>query len=177
MKLMKTLSLAVLIASSSLSFAAPMKEAPPAKVVTVGHVRAVNELMVAMQVEKLMKTIAGTSRFATEEQRTAAFAKLEKVPPMKIHERLAYPLAQVISAETAKEMARFYTTPHGRKIVYKMYNSAGTFGDPLTAAEKAAEKADYKRPEYVKANAELAMADDAIRHEAFVLLQAIIKAK
>jgi hypothetical protein len=177
MKLMKTLSLAVLIASSSVSFAAPMAPLPPAKVVTVGHVKAVNELLVAMQIEKLMKTITGTSRFATEEQRAAAFAKLERVPPMKIYERLAYPLAQVISAETAKEMARFYLTPHGRKLVYKMYNSAGTFGDPLTPAEKAAEKADYKRPEYIKANAELAIADDAIRHEAFVLLQSIIKAK
>ena len=176
MKLMKTLSLAVLIATSAVSFAAA-PAAAPAKVVTVGHVKAVTELMAAMQAEKLMRTITGTSRFNSEEQRAAAFAKLEKVPPAQIHARLAYPLAQVISAETATEMARFYSSPHGKKIVYKMYNSAGTFGEPLTAAEKTAERNDLKSPAYLKASKELAAADEAIRHEAFVLLQAINKAK
>ena len=42
-------------------------------------------------------------------------------------------------------------------------------------ATDAAEKKEMKRPEYVKAKKELADADSAISHEAFVLLQAISK--
>ncbi|MES2318884.1 MAG: hypothetical protein V4631_15495 [Pseudomonadota bacterium] len=172
MKLMKMLGVAVLIASSALSFAAA-----PAKpvVVTVGHVKAVNDLMVAMQMEKLMRTITGTSRFAAEEQRGAAYAKLEKIPKEQIYARLAYPLAKVISAETAIEMTRFYNTPHGKKAVYRMYNSKSSYGEPPTPATTAIERKDMERPEYQKASKELAAADDAIRHEAFVLLQAILK--
>lgn len=177
MNLMKTLGFAVLIATGSVSLAAAPVAAPAKKVVTVGEVKAVNALLVAMQVEKLMRTVTGTARFATEEQRTAAFAKLEKVPPTQIHARLAYPLASVISVETANEMARFYGTPHGKKIVYRMYNTGGTFGEPDTKASIAAAKKDMQRPEYIKASKELAAADDAIRHEAFVLLQSINKAK
>jgi hypothetical protein len=177
MKLMKTLSLAVMMATSSLSQAAAPAAAPAKQVVTVGHVKAVNELLVAMQAEKLRRTVTGTARFATEAQRAEAFAKLEKVPATQIHARLAYPLASVISKETATEMARFYNTPHGKKIVYSMYNSKGSFGDPATPAATAAARKDMQRPEYIKASKELAAADDAIRHEAFVLLQSINKAK
>ena len=177
MKLMKTLVLAVSVATGSVSMAAAPVAAPAKKVVTVGHVKAVNALLVAMQAEKLMRTIAGTSRFATEEQRAAAFAKLEKVPATQIHARLAYPLASVISAETATEMARFYNSPHGKKIVYSMYNSKGSYGEPVTPAATSAQRKDMQRPEYIKASKELAAADDAIRHEAFVLLQSINKVK
>jgi hypothetical protein len=176
MKLMKMLGVAVLIASSAVSFAAAPAAAPAKPVVvTVGHVKAVNDLMVAMQMEKLMRTITGTSRFAAEEQRGAAYAKLEKVPKEQIYARLAYPLAKVISAETATEMARFYNTPHGKKAVYRMYNSKGWYGEPPTPATTAIERKDMERPEYQKASKELAAADDAIRHEAFVLLQSILK--
>lgn len=177
MKLMKTLGLAVLIATGSVSQAAAPVAAPAKQVVTVGHVKAVNALLVAMQAEKLMRTVTGTARFATEEQREAAFAKLEKVPATQIHARLAYPLASVISAETANEMARFYSTPHGKKIVYSLYNSKGGYGEQATPAATTAGRKDMQRPEYIKASKELAAADNAIRHEAFMLLQSINKAK
>lgn len=175
MKLLKTLGLAVLIASSTLSFAAAPAAAPAAFVVTNGHVRAVTDLMAAMQAEKMMRTITGTTRYASEAQRTAVYAKLEKVPPAQIYARLAYPLARTISAETATEMARFYSSSYGKKIVYQMYNSKASLNGPNGPAATAAERKDMQRPAFIKASKELAAADGVIRHEGFVLLQAIAK--
>ena len=175
MKLMKMLGLAVLIASSAVSFAATPAAAPTVGVVTVGHVKAVTSLMEAMQAEKLMRTITGTSRYASEEQRSAAYAKLDKVPKEQIYARLAYPLARSISAETAKEMARFYSSPYGKKIVYQMYNSKRGYGEPAPPALTPAERKDMQRPEFLKAQKALAEADDTIRHEGFLLLQQIAK--
>jgi hypothetical protein len=171
MKLLKTLGMAALIASSTSAFAA----APAAFVVTNGHVRAVTDLMAAMQAEKLMRTITGTSRYASEAQRAAAYAKLEKVPPAQIYARLAYPLARTISAETASEMARFYSTDYGKKIVYAMYNSRASYSESTGPAITAAERKDRQRPAFIKASKELAAADGVIRHEGFVLLQSITK--
>jgi hypothetical protein len=179
MNLVKMLGAAALIAATTMSVPAPAAPAAaPSKVLTVGHVKAVNELLVAMQAEKMMRTTASTSQYANEAQRTAVFAKLDKVPKEEIYARLAYPLAKVISAETATEMARFYNTPYGKQVVYQMYNSSGGMqGMGLTDAKAAgaAEKKELKRPEYAKAKQELADADSAIHHEAFVLLQAISK--
>ena len=175
MKLMKMLGLAVLIASSAVSFAAVPAATPASTVITVGHVKAVTNLMAAMQMEKLMRTITGTSRYASEEQRTAAYAKLDKVPKEQIYARLAYPLARSISAETANEMARFYSSPYGKKLVYQMYNSKGGYGEPATPSLTAAERKDMQRPEFIKAQKALADADDTIRHEGFLLLQQIAK--
>lgn len=175
MKLLKSLGLAVLIASSTLTFAAAPAAAPAAFVVTNGHVRAVTDLMAAMQAEKMMRTITGTSRYASEAQRAAAYAKLETVPPAQIYARLAYPLARTISAETATEMARFYATDYGKKLVYRMYNSRASYGEPTAPVVTAAERKDMQRPAFIKASKELAAADGAIRHEGFVLLQSIAK--
>ncbi|MES2019464.1 MAG: hypothetical protein V4484_23480 [Pseudomonadota bacterium] len=171
MKLTNTLALAVLIASSAVSFAAATPAAPAAPVITVGHVKAVTALMEAMQAEKLMTSIAYASKYSTEEQRAAVLAKVEKTPKDRIYARLAFPLAKVISAETASEMARFYATPKGKQVVYRMYNDAG---GPVPLGTPA-ERKDSKRPEFIKANKELADADAAIRHEGFVLLQQIGK--
>jgi sRNA-binding protein len=175
MKLMKTLGLAMLIVSSPLSFAAAPAAAPAAGVITVGHVQAVTDLMAAMQMEKMMRTITGSSRYASEAQRAAAYAKLEKVPPAQIYARLAYPLARTISAETASEMARFYSSSYGKKIVYGMYNSKASYGEQAGLAASAAERKDMQRPAFIKASKALAEADGAIRHEGFVLLQSIAK--
>ncbi len=178
MKFAKMLGVAAMLAATSIVIAAPAATAPaPSKVITVGHVKAVTALLAAMQAEKMMRTTAATSQYASEAQRAAVFAKLEKVPPAQIHARLAYPLAKFISAETANEMTRFYTTVHGKQVVYQMYNSSGGMqgmglGEPKPTA---AEKKELKRPEYVKAKRELEEADSAIHHEAFVLLQAISK--
>lgn len=175
MKLLKTLGLAVLIASSTLSFAAAPAAAPAAGVITVGHVQAVTDLMAAMQMEKMMRTITGASRYPSEARRSATYAKLEKVPPAQIYARLAYPLARTISAETASEMARFYSSSYGKKIVYQMYNSKASYGAPTAPAATAAERQDMQRPAFIKASKALAEADGVIRHEGFVLLQSIAK--
>ena len=176
MKLLKLLGLATLVASSAVSSAAAPAAAPaPVAVITVGHVNAVTSLMAAMQMEKMMRSITGASRYATEEQRKAAYAKLEKVPPAQIYARLAYPLARTISAETANEMTRFYTSSYGKKVVYQMYNTAATYGEPPPPAATADERKAMQRPEFIKARKALADADATIRHEGFVLLQSIAK--
>jgi hypothetical protein len=171
MELMKTLGLAVLIVSSPMSFAA----VPAAAVITVGHVQAVTDLLAAMQMEKMMRTITGSSRYASEAQRAAAYAKLEKVPPAQIYARLAYPLARSISAETASEMARFYSSSYGKKVVYRMYNSRASYGEQAGPPATADERKDMQRPAFIKASKALAEADGVIRHEGFVLLQSIAK--
>ena len=179
MKLVKMLGVAAMIAASSTSQAAPAAVAPASsKVITVGHVKAVTDLLAAMQVEKKMRTIAATSKYANEAQRAAVFAKLEKIPKEQIYARLAYPLAKSISAETANEMARFYNTPHGKQVVFGMYNSRGGLqGLGMGGQQKptAAEKKELTRPEYVKAKQELDAADSAISEAAFILLRAISK--
>ena len=182
MKSVKMLGMAALLAAGSISFAPAAMGAPaaaaPSTVITVGHVKAVTALLEAMQAEKMMRTTASLSKYANEAQRVAVFAKLEKTPKAQIYARLAYPLAKFISAETATEMTRFYNTPYGKQVVYQMYNSSGGMqGMGLGEAKAAsvAEKKEMQRPEYVKAKQELASADSAIQHEAFVLLQAISK--
>ena len=179
MNLVKMLGVAAVVAG--VTTIVPLQAAPvaaPSKVVTVGQVKAVTGLLEAMQAEKMMRTTASLSQYANEAQRAAVFAKLEKVPKEQIYARLAYPLAKTISAETALEMTRFYNTPYGKQVVYQMYNSSGGMQGMGLGAAKAADKAEkleMKRPEYVKAKKELAEADSAIHHEAFVLLQAISK--
>jgi hypothetical protein len=175
MKSMKALGLAVLIMSCSLSLAGTPAPAPAAPVITVGHVQAVTDLLAAMKVEKMMRTIAGSSRYASDQQRTATYAKLEKVPPAQIYARLAYPLARTISAETASEMAHFYASSYGQQIVYLMYNNKPSFGGPAKPAATAAERKDMQRPAFIKASKSLSEADGVIRHEGFVLLQSIAK--
>lgn len=175
MKSIKALGLALLVASCSLSFSPVRAASPAATVVTVGHVQAVTHLMAAMQAEKMMRTVWGMSRYASEQQRNAAYAKLEKVPPEQIYARLAYPLARTISEETANEMARFYSSSYGKKILYQRYNSKGSFGEPPAPAATATERKDMQRPAFIKASQNLAAADDSIRHEGFLLLQSIAK--
>lgn len=177
MRLMKTLGAAVLMGACSMSFAAAPAAvaAAPVGVITVGHVQAVTDLMTAMQMEKMMRTITGSSRYASEAQRAAAYAKLGKVAPTQIYARLAYPLARTISAETANEMTRFYTSSYGKKVVYQMYNSKVSYGNAAGPVATAAERKDMQRPAYLKASKALADADGVIRHEGFVLLQSIAK--
>ncbi|WP_426176967.1 hypothetical protein [Massilia sp. TWR1-2-2] len=177
MRLMTTLGLAALIAASPVTFAAAPTSAPApaAGVITVGHVNAVSDLLKAMQAEKMMRSITGSSRYATDAQRNTAYAKLEKVPPAQIYARLAYPLARTISAETATEMARFYASDYGKKVVYQMYNSGPSMREQRAPVATAAERKDMQRAAFIKASKALAEAQSAIRHEGFLLLQAIAK--
>ena len=175
MKLMKTLGAAALVLSSTLLSPFSFARAPAAGVITVGHVQAVTDLLAAMQMEKMMRTITGSSRYASEAQRSAAYAKLEKVPPAQIYARLAYPLARSVSAETASEMARFYSSSYGKKVVYQMYNSKASYGAQAAPTATTAERQDMQRPAFIKASKALAEADGVIRHEGFLLLQSIAK--
>ena len=139
------------------------------------HVQAVQELMAAMQTEKMIRNTASNSRYASEAQRKSVFDKLAKVPPAVIHQRLAAPVAKVVSAETAAQMTRFYNSPYGQKMLHRKYNSGPSMMMGQETTLSPAEKKELKRPEYVKASKALAEAEPAIEHETFVLLQAIIK--
>ena len=177
MNKMKMLCLAALLASSQIAFAAAA--AGPAAAVAPGapaasHVKPVQDLLAAMQSEKLMRSIASASRYSNEQQRKAVFAKLDKVAPAEIHLRLAAPVARLVSHETALEMTKFYTSSYGQKMLKSTYNSGPSFGDN-TPVPTPAERKLLKQPEYIKANKAMMEAEAGIRHEAFLLLQAISK--
>ncbi len=175
MKLMNALALAALLASSTLAHAAA-PAAAPVGAPAASHVKPVQDMLAAMQAEKLMRSIAGASRYANDDQRKAVFAKLDKVAPATVHQRLAAPVARLVSQETALEMTKFYASTYGQKMLKNTYNSGPSFGDN-TPVPTAAERKELKRPEYVKANKAFMEAENGIRHEAFLLLQAISKGK
>lgn len=167
----------------SLAFVAPAFAAvtPPAAqpaALKPAHLIAVQDLLGAMQVEKVLKGVAARSRYPSEGQKQAVLAKLDKIPPAEIYQRLAPALTPVISADTATEMYRFYTTPYGKQVIHKKYNSGAQFIMPgMTTAVPPEEKKERKRAAYVQASKALAEAEPAIEHEAFKLLQAINKEK
>lgn len=158
--------------------AAPAAAAAKAAAASPEHVKAVEDLLGAMEAEKVLRGVAGRSRYANEQQRQAVFAKLDKVPPAEVYRRMAPALAKDISLDTATEMTRFYRTPYGKKVVYDKYNNRAQIMFP-GAREVVApeEKKERKRAAYVQASQQLAAAQPAIEHEAFVLLQAINKEK
>lgn len=168
--------------SASATFAAPAVAttgAPAAPLAdaaapTPAHVKAVQDLLGAMQVENVVRGVAARSRFPSEDQRKAVFAKLDRMPPAEVAQRMAPPLARVISQDTATEMTRFYNTPYGKKVIHDKYNSRGGILFPGAAAAVAPEeKKERKRAAYVQASKALADAQPAIDHEAFNLLQQI----
>jgi hypothetical protein len=167
----------------SLVFIAPAFAATPAPaaqtaVSNAAHVKAVQDLLGAMQIEKGLRGVAGRSRYQSEAQRQAVFAKLDKTLPAEVYQRLAPPLASAISLDTAIEMTRFYNTPYGKQVIYNKYNSRAQIMMPgMVAAVPVEEKKERKRAAYVKASKELADAEPVIEHEAFTLLQMINKEK
>lgn len=132
-------------------------------------VKAAHDLLAAMQAEKLMRTVAGSSRYPTEQQRQAVMAKLDKVTPEEVYNRLAAPVAKLVTPETAVEMVRFYQSAYGQKVLKKTYNSGPSMYDDAPKPS-AAEKAELAKPAYIKADKELQAAKPAIRHEIFVLV-------
>lgn len=171
------LGLSIVFASPAFAATAPAVPAAPATATpNAAHLKAVQDLLGAMQVEYVLRGVAARSRYQSAAQRQAVFAKLDKVPPAEVYRRMAPALAPVISADTATEMTRFYTTPYGRSVIHKRYNSGPQIimggGQPAVAPE---EKKERKRAAFVQASKELAAAEPAIDHEAFKLLQAIGK--
>jgi hypothetical protein len=166
----------------SLAFAVPAFAAPaaaasaPVDAVTPAHVKAVQDLLGAMQIEKVLKGVAARSHYQSEDQRKAVFAKIDRTPPAEVYQRMATPLARAISTDTAVEMTRFYNTPYGKKVVYEKYNSRGGIMMPgMMVAVPPEEKKERKRAAYVQASRQLEEVQPAIDHEAFVLLQQINK--
>jgi carbohydrate-selective porin OprB len=158
--------------------AATTTPAPAAKAPDAAHVKAVQDLMAAMQAEKLMRSVASRSRYGSEAQRKSVFEKIDKTPPAVIYQRLAAPVARLVSAETATEMTRFYGTPYGQKVIHQKYNSGPQLMmSGMQAQVSPEEKKERKRAAYVKASKELADAQSAIDSEVFKLLQAINKGK
>jgi hypothetical protein len=174
MTMMKVLCLAAMLAAGAVAHAAPAAAPAPIGAPAASHVKPVQDMLAAMQAEKLMRSIAGASRYGSEEQRKAVFAKLDKVPAAEVYARLAGPVARLVSAETAQEMTRYYASSYGQKVLRATYNSGPSYGDN-TPVPTAAERKELKKPELVKAQKAFAQAEDGIRHEAFLLLQAVSK--
>jgi hypothetical protein len=165
----------------SLAFAVPAFAATPAPaaqgaVPAAAHVKAVQDLLGVMHTEYVLRGVAGRTRFPSEAQRKAVFARLDKMPPAEVYQRLAPPLARVISLDTAIEMTRFYNTPYGKQVIHNKFNSGPQLMFPgARPSVPPEEKKERKRATYVLASKELADAESAVQSEAFKLLQAISK--
>jgi hypothetical protein len=171
------LGLSLLFAAPAFATTAPAP-VPPRAAADPVHLRAVQDLLGAMKVEKTLNSVAGRSRYPTEAQRRAVYAKIDRTPPAEIYQRLAPAMAQVISTDTAVEMTRFYNSPYGRQVIAKKYTSRPQFVMPgMVETVPAEEMKERRRPAYVRASRELAEADPVLQHEAFKLLQAIDREK
>ena len=178
MKFAAHLVVAVSLAVAGPAFSATTAPAAQLAPASPTHLKAVQDLLGAMQIEKLVKGVAARSRYASEGQKQAVLAKLDKVPPAEIYKRMAPALTRAISADTVLEMNRFYNTAYGKQVIYKKYNSGAQLVMPgMTKAVPAEEKAERKRPAYVQASKALEEAEPVIEHEAFKLLQLINKEK
>lgn len=158
--------------------AAPAAPAPAAATAAPDAVRvkAAHDLLLSMQAEKLLRMTAGMSKFPSPAQREITMAKVEKVTPEMVYTRLSQPVARLVSTETALEMTRYYQSSYGQRLLKETYNG----GPRMYAADPTptpAEKAEQKKPAFVKANQEFKAAEPAIRHEVFVLLTEINKGK
>jgi len=174
---LKLLAAAGLMAISTLTLAAAPAAVPTTTAApSAMQVKAAYDLLAAMQAEKLTRTVAGGSRFANEQQRAAFMAKLDKVPATEVYNRLSAPVAKLVSAETAVEMARFYQSAYGQKVLQKTYNGGPSMYDDAPKPTPA-EKAELAKPAYIKADKEFQAAKSAIRHEVFVLVSQLAKAK
>lgn len=152
--------------------------AAPAALADAAHIHAVQDLLAAMQAEKLLAGVAARSHYQSLAQRQAVFARLDKVPPAEVYRRAAPALAPVISTDTALEMTRFYGTPYGRQVIHDKYNSSGGLILPGATQRIAPdEKKARARAAYVQASKQLADAEPAIDHEMFKLLQQINQEK
>ena len=178
MKLVVQALLGLSLAFAVPAFATTTAPAGQAAASSPAHVKAVQDLLGAMQVEKVLRGVAARSRYPSEAQRKEVFAKLDKMPPAEVYQRLAPQLTNAISADTATEMTRFYNTPYGKKVIYSKYNSSAEMLMPgMKAVVPPEERKERKRAAYVQASKELADAQPMIEREAFKLLQQINKEK
>ncbi len=177
MKTITALTLAGFMAVSPWTAAATTAAPAPAAAPDAAQIAAVHDLLAAMQAEKMMRLTAGSSNYANPQQRQAVYDKLAKVPAQEIYLRLAAPVARFVSGATATEMTRFYGTGYGKRVLFQTYNGGPGMYAEAAPKPTAAEKAELKRPAYLAADKALAGAQPAIQHEAFVLLQEIVRKK
>ncbi len=170
MKAVHTLVAGFTLAVASFSWAAPAATTPDA-----AQVKAAQDMLASMQAEKMMRATASASRYGSEAQRKSVMDKLARVTPAQIYQRMALPVARLVTTDTAVEMTRYYTSSYGQKVLKQKYNSGPSMFAPEAPKPTPAEKKELKRPESVKALKAFAQAEPAIEHEAFVLLSAIIK--
>jgi hypothetical protein len=178
MKFVAQAALGLSIVCANPAFAAATAPAAPAAASNEEHVKAVQDLLGAIHADDMLRGVAARSHYPTPAQRQAVLAKIDKLPPGEIYQRMAPALVPVISTGTAVEMTRFYNTPYGKKVIHDKYNSGPQILFPgATAAVAPEEKKERRRAEYVKASKELADAQAALEHEAFKLVQAINQEK
>lgn len=178
MHMMTSLAAAGLVSLAALVAATPAASAatPAPAAVTAPDAAAVKttqDLLAAMQAEKMVRMVAGSSRYPNEQARNAAMAKIDKLTPADVYKRLSAPVAKLVSPETAAEMTRFYQSSYGQKVLKQQYNSGPSLGDSTPAATKE-EKVELKKPAYLKASKEFDAAQPAIRHEVFVLIKSVL---
>lgn len=151
---------------------------PSATAPDAAAVRAAQDLMAAMQAEKLVRMVAGSSRFPNEQARAAAMAKVNRLAenPAEVYKRLSAPVARLLSVETTGEMTRFYQSSYGQKVLHQKYNSRASLGGESAPQATKEEKAELKKAPYVKASKEFEAAEPAIRHEVFVLIKSVLAA-
>lgn len=140
------------------------------------QVKAAHDLMAAMQAEKMIRMTAGMSRYATPEQRKQVMDKVIHLQPEFVYNRLATPVAKLLSTETSLEMTKFYQSSYGQKVLHDTYNSSAQMY-PSMPKPTAAEQAELKKPAYLKAEKEFKENEQAINHETFVLLKEVINGK
>jgi hypothetical protein len=142
------------------------------------HFNAVKAMFEAMEAEKMLRVTASNSRFASDKHRADVFAKIDKVPAKQVYHRLAGPVANFLSIETARELTRFYQSSYGKKVLHATYNSGPSMigGAPRIKATPAEAK-ELKRPEYIKADKEYKLVEDRVQGEYFKLLQQIGRQK
>jgi hypothetical protein len=144
------------------------------------HLKAVTAMFEAMEAEKMLRVTASNSRFASDKHRADVFAKIDKVPAKQVYARLAGPVSNFLSIETAREMTRFYLSTYGKKLLKQTYNSGPSIqglGGSTTIKPTAAEAKELKRPEYLAADKEYKLVEDRINTEYFKLLQQIGRQK
>lgn len=183
MHMMTSLAAAGLISLVALVAAMPSANAASpapaaASIPDAAAVKAAQDMLAAMQAEKLVRMVAGASRFPNEQARNAAMAKVERLTaaPAEVYKRLSAPVAKLVSAETAGEMARFYQSPYGQKVLHQKYNSRASLAGESAPQATKEEKLALKKPAYIKASKELDAAEPAIRHEVFVLIKSVLAA-
>ena len=165
-------SVAAFLVSALLAGAVQAATANP----DTAQIKAAHDLLAAMQAEKMMRMTAGMSKYASPEQRKQVMDKVINLQPEFVYNKLATPVAKLLSTETALEMTRFYQSSYGKKVLHDTYNSSAQMY-PSAPKPTAAEQLELKKPAYLKADQEFKANEQAIHHETFVLLKEVINGK